>query len=81
MRAKLLKAVRKPRGSDGGEARVMFTLDANGRVLSAKLSKSSGDDKLDQAAFAAVERGAPYPAIPEGAGKSTWSFTIPIAVN
>lgn len=81
VRAKLLKAVRTPRGSDGGEARVMFTLDANGRVLSAKLSKSSGDDKLDQAAFAAVERGAPYPAIPEGAGKSTWSFTIPIAVN
>ncbi len=81
VRSRLLKAVRAPKGGKGLEARVMFTLDAKGRVISAKLSKSSGDAKLDQAAFAAVERAAPYPPIPEGAGKSTWSFTIPIAIN
>lgn len=81
VRAKLLKAVRKPRDSDSGDVRVMFTLDANGRVTYAALSRSSGDAKLDQAAMAAIERAAPYPKIPQGTGKSSWSFTIPIGIN
>jgi len=82
VRSKLVKAVRKPSGSyDGGEARVMFTLDAKGRVLSASLSRSSGDAKVDMAVLAAVERAAPFPPIPEGAGKSTWSFTFPLLIQ
>lgn len=82
VRSKLIKAVRKPSGSyDGGEARVMFTLDAGGRVLSASLSRSSGDAKVDKAVLAAVERAAPFPAIPEGAGRSTWSFTFPLVIQ
>lgn len=82
VRSKLIKAVRKPSGRfDGGEARVMFTLDASGRVLKASLSRSSGDDKVDKAVLAAVGRAAPFPPIPEGAGKSTWSFTFPLVIQ
>lgn len=82
VRSKLIKSVRKPSGRyDGGEARVMFTLDAKGRVLNASLSRSSGDDKVDKAVLAAVSRAAPFPPIPEGAGKSTWSFTFPLVIQ
>ena len=81
MRAKFLKAVRKPRDSNRGDVRVLFMLDANGRVVKSQLSRSSGDDKLDRAALAAVERAAPYPPIPEGSGKSTWVFTVPVSIN
>lgn len=82
VRSKLIKAVRKPSGRyDGGEARVMFTLDASGRVLKASLSRSSGDDKVDKAVLAAVSRAAPFPPFPEGAGKSTWSFTFPLVIQ
>jgi protein TonB len=82
VRSKLIKSVRKPSGRyDGGEARVMFTLDARGRVLTASLSRSSGDDKVDKAVLAAVSRAAPFPPIPEGAGKSTWSFTFPLVIQ
>ncbi len=82
VRSKLIKSVRKPSGRyAGGEARVMFTLDARGRVLTASLSRSSGDDKVDKAVLAAVNRAAPFPPIPEGAGKSTWSFTFPLVIQ
>lgn len=81
VRAKFLKALRKPKDAKRGEVRVIFRLDANGRVIKSKLSRSSGDDKLDQAALAAIERAAPYPPIPAGAGKSTWDITIPIGIN
>ncbi len=82
VRSMLIKSVRKPSGRfDGGEARVMFTLDARGRVLNASLSRSSGDDKVDKAVLAAVGRAAPFPPIPEGAGKSTWSFTFPLVIQ
>ena len=81
VRAKFLKALRKPKDARRGEVRVIFRLDANGRVIKSKLSRSSGDDKLDQAALAAIERAAPYPPIPVGAGKSTWDITIPIGIN
>jgi len=81
VRAKFLKAVRKPRDSNRGDVRVLFMLDANGRVVKSQLSRSSGDDKLDRAALAAVERAAPYPPIPEGSGKSTWVFTVPVSIN
>lgn len=82
VRSKLIKSVRKPSGRyAGGEARVMFTLDARGRVLNASLSRSSGDDKVDKAVLAAVSRAAPFPPIPEGAGRSTWSFTFPLVIQ
>ena len=79
--ARLSKAVRRPRGSfDGGEVRIMFTLDAAGHVIKTALAKSSGDSKVDDAAFAAVGR-ASFPPIPEGTGKSTWSFTFPLVIK
>jgi periplasmic protein TonB len=66
------------KGSDG-EAYVTFTVAANGGVSRLNLSRSSGNAALDDAALAAVERAAPFPPIPEDAGRSSWTFTVPVA--
>jgi protein TonB len=79
--ARLTKAVKRPSGRfTGGEVRIMFTLDASGRVLKSALSQSSGDPKVDKAAIDAVAR-AKFPPIPESAGKSSWPFTFPLVIK
>jgi protein TonB len=40
---------------------------------------SSGSPVLDKAAVETVRRAAPFPVIPEGAGRSSWPFTVPLA--
>lgn len=53
-----------------GTPKVTFTVDASGRVLSARLTRSSGDPDLDSAALSALQ-GAKVPAPPpEKAGTS-----------
>lgn len=53
-----------------GTPNVTFTVDASGRVLSARLTRSSGDPDLDRAALSALQ-GAKVPAPPpERAGTS-----------
>jgi periplasmic protein TonB len=59
----------KARGAEG-TPNVTFTVDASGRVLSARLTRSSGDPDLDRAALGALQ-GAKVPAPPpEKAGTS-----------
>jgi protein TonB len=79
VRAKVLKSLRAPSGSyDGGEVRVAFTIDASGRLVSSWLSRSSGDDKVDKAALAAVKRAAPFPSFSDGGSRS---FTFPLMIQ
>ena len=70
----------KAKGADG-EARVSFTVGADGRVLKIALAKSTGNAELDSAALAAVERAAPFPPIPADAGRQSWSFTVPLSFH
>ena len=49
-----------------GHALVSFALDREGRVLSARISRSSGDPLLDAAALETVRRAAPFPPAPAG---------------
>jgi len=58
---------------------VRFVVGSSGDVGSVGLAASSGSPILDKAALAAVQRAAPFPPIPEGAGRSSWSFTVPLA--
>lgn len=79
VRAKVIKALKRPSGSyDPGEARVTFTIDAGGRLVSVRLSGSSGDTKVDKAVLAAVERAAPFPSFSDGAPRS---FTFPLMIQ
>jgi protein TonB len=80
VQSKVTRAAKYPSKAKGddGEALVSFTVGANGKVVKVALARSSGNDALDNAALAAVDRAAPFPPIPEAAGRSTWSFTVPL---
>lgn len=80
IQAKVTRAAKYPSKAKGenGEALVSFTVGAGGKVMQVALARSSGNAALDKAALAAVDRAAPFPPIPEAAGRSTWSFTVPV---
>jgi protein TonB len=59
-----------------GVAVVTFSIDRNGRVLSASLARSSGVAALDHEVVAMVHRANPFPPAPPGATEN--SFTVPV---
>jgi protein TonB len=79
--AQLRRALRYPAaaGSVTGEVLVDFTVSANGTASAIRISRSSGHAALDQAALDTVRRAAPFPAIPAGANRASWPFTVPLA--
>jgi protein TonB len=81
--SKLRHALRYPPEARGrrlnGVAQVQFVVGSSGDVGSVRLAGSSGSPILDEAALATVRRAAPFPPIPEGAGRSSWTFTVPLA--
>ena len=62
-------------GNQGNPA-VSFKLDGSGRVISARLARSSGIDSLDREVVAMVNRASPFPAPPDGRPQS---FTVPVS--
>ncbi|WP_159585998.1 energy transducer TonB [Chelativorans xinjiangense] len=81
--SRLRRALRYPRAAQRerlrGEVGVAFTVAGNGAVSGIRVVRSSGSPILDQAAVETVRRAAPFPAIPDGAGRSSWPFTVPLA--
>ncbi|MCP1198304.1 cell envelope integrity protein TolA [Notoacmeibacter sp. MSK16QG-6] len=69
------------RGGARGTVYVSFTVSRGGGLSGARISKSSGSSAADRAALNAVRRAAPFPPIPSEAGRSSWSFTVPIKVR
>lgn len=65
----------KAQASGRGSATVTFAIGPGGGLRGAKISKSSGNSALDQAALASVRRAGPFPKPPAGA-KSTYSIQI-----
>nr|WP_249729770.1 energy transducer TonB [Chelatococcus sp. YT9] len=65
------------RGQQGNPV-VAFTIDRSGRVLSARVARSSGAALLDQEAVAIVRRASPVPAPPADIGGATIPLAIPI---
>lgn len=70
-----LSRVRKPRVGTRGTATVSFTIAANGALAKLGLARSSGSERLDQAALQVIRRAAPFPKPPPGARRS---FSIQI---
>lgn len=52
-------------------------IDRKGELISSKVIQSSGYSALDDAAISAVEKTAPFPAIPEGILGNQIEFTLP----
>lgn len=55
-----------------------LNLDRMGRVVSASVLKSSGDDSFDNAALTMVQRANPVPAPPPLVADAGLSFTLPV---
>lgn len=65
------------RAGQEGVAAIAFTIDANGRMLSVSIARSSGVPALDQAAIETARRASPVPKPPVSLG-STISLTASI---
>ncbi|MBU4531903.1 MAG: energy transducer TonB [Hoeflea sp.] len=80
--SKLRRALRYPREAKRqgirGDVVVTFVVAGNGGISNVRISRSSGSPVLDGAAADAVRRAAPFPPIPSGAGRSSWSFSVPL---
>lgn len=61
-----------------GSVRVAVTINRQGNIVSASVVQASEFDSLNDAALEAVNKVAPYPAIPEAISGSTFEFTAPI---
>lgn len=75
---KLRSALRRASGQ-AGEVVVRFTVLGNGQLAGISVARSSGNGSTDQAGIALVQRAAPFPPIPAGAGRSDWTFDVPLA--
>lgn len=64
-----------PRSRSTGTVIVKFTIGTDGALLSREVLKSSGAPVLDNAAIAALERAAPFPAIPAEVSPRPMTFT------
>ena len=63
-----------------GNVQVAFTIDASGRVKSARIARSSGNAELDRAALDMVRRSSPVPAPPPEIERPR-SLVVPVAFS
>jgi protein TonB len=66
----------RPHVGQGGSAVVSFAVGPAGGLRGVRISRSSGNARLDQMAVAAVRGAAPFPAPPLGSGLRTYSIQI-----
>ncbi len=77
--AHLNRHKRFPSGAAGtGVATVAFTIDRSGRVLSARLVRSSGDAALDAEATSLPRRASPVPPPPPSVGGGSITLAVPV---
>jgi protein TonB len=74
----LRRALRRA-GSGRGEVVVRFTVYASGQLADVTVGRSSGDQSVDAAGIATVQRAAPFPPIPTASGRDNWTFDVPLA--
>ena len=61
-----------------GNAKVKFTFDRSGKLISQALTESTGSRVLDDAALMIIARAEPFPAPPSELKDESFSFTVPI---
>jgi len=66
------------RNGEEGVASVSFSIDRSGKVIAARLDKSSGSQLLDQEAVEVISRASPFPQPPDDVPQVTISFSLPI---
>ena len=72
-------AEKKPRGIHlPGTAYAVFSLTREGRISAIRISKSSGNARLDALALSTIEAAAPFDAPPAGLADADLVFEIPL---
>ena len=66
------------RSQKSAEILITMTLDRTGHVVSANISRGSGDDAFDHAALAMVERASPVPPPPPLIADEGLDFSLPV---
>jgi periplasmic protein TonB len=66
---------------DQGTAKVEFTIDHEGHVLSSRIVQSSGSATLDSETLAMLARAQPMPRPPDGIPDAELSFVVPVRFN
>jgi protein TonB len=61
-----------------GLAKVAFSIDHEGHVLSSRIVQSTGSSSLDQETLAMLTRADPMPKPPDGTPDSALSFVVPV---
>jgi protein TonB len=64
-----------------GMAKVAFTIDHEGHLLSSRIVQSSGSSVLDEETLAMLARAQPMPKPPGNAPDSALSFVVPVRFN
>jgi protein TonB len=64
-----------------GTAKVAFTIDHEGHLLSSHILQSSGSSTLDEETLAMLARAQPMPKPPANAPDSALSFVVPVRFN
>jgi len=77
---RLQRAKRYPASARGvsGTVVVRFTVSRSGGVGGIAVVRSSGHSVLDRAAIAMVRRASPMPRFPDGMGRSSIRFAVPV---
>ena len=73
----LEKAKINPRSKLAGTVIVKFKVGADGELLSREITTSSGSKVLDEAAVSALDRAAPFPAIPNEVANEPMVVSVP----
>lgn len=78
---KLRSALRYPGGAGraSGEVHVQFIVSSTGSPSNMRVVQSSGNSAIDKAGIDTIARASPFPPIPAGAGRDSWTFTVPLA--
>lgn len=72
-----IRRTRQQRVAGRGVAVVSFSVADGGTLASASILRSSGNPAIDAAALAHIQRAAPFPAPPAGAGRSfSFEFVV-----
>lgn len=66
-----------PRTRRVGTVVVRFTVGPDGELISSEIAKSSGNQSLDDAAIASINRAAPFPPMPSEANDGPLVVSVP----
>ena len=64
-----------------GVAKLAFTLDRSGKVVTSRVVRTSGSAALDQETMDTVRRAQPFPSPPQNMPGEVFEFTVPIRFN